>query len=283
MKLKWDARRLEERQSAQRRQAHAQKEAERAALYGPRDLIMEAYEARMYEEARVIEVYRRQREVYERIKAAKAGKPLPPKGKPYVELKPMPVQPAAPADFDITGHYKPAEDIEAKRYKAPESYVSPTGPAPPPRHERGRPKAAWDTPQYERASSNMSEIKYPEPGSLPEDTVPPCRVQIEKERAERTARRKKLPGEEEEEFAAEVAAVAPGAAPAAKKAAAKKEEAPAAAAEASAAPARGNLPSVADVKKMTVPELKAALKEAGLKVAGNKADLVARLTEAIEG
>eukprot|EP00438_Fugacium_kawagutii_P018506 Skav201479 [mRNA] locus=scaffold828:79482:88764:- [translate_table: standard] len=73
MKLKWDARqgtsRLEEKQSAQRRQAWNQKEQERASLYGPRDPVMEAYEARMYEEARVIEVRRRQREVYERIKA----------------------------------------------------------------------------------------------------------------------------------------------------------------------------------------------------------------------
>ncbi|CAE7244545.1 unnamed protein product [Symbiodinium sp. CCMP2592] len=75
MKLKWDARPgafggealgakapglVAERAGASRELG--------ASLYGPRDPIMEAYEARMYEEARVIEIRRRQREVYERIK-----------------------------------------------------------------------------------------------------------------------------------------------------------------------------------------------------------------------
>ncbi|CAE7797383.1 unnamed protein product [Symbiodinium sp. CCMP2456] len=123
MKLKWDARRLEEKHSAQRRQAWSQKEQERASLYGPRDPIMEAYEARMYEEARVIEIRRRQREVYERIKAHKEGKPLPPKGTPYLVLKPAPMEPPKPEEFDVSGHYKPEEDIEARKYKAPDSYA----------------------------------------------------------------------------------------------------------------------------------------------------------------
>ncbi|CAJ1423513.1 unnamed protein product [Effrenium voratum] len=198
MKLKWDARRLEEKQSAQRRQAWAQKEQERASLYGPRDPIMEAYEARMYEEARVIEVRRRQREVYERIKAHKEGRPLPPKGTAYVELKPPPKEPTKPEEFDVSGHYKPQEDIEAKKYKAPESYVSPTGPAPPPRHKRGNPRAAWETPQYTQPRPNAPPPRqWPEPGSLPEDTVPPVREKIEKERANRKSRRQRMMEEQE--------------------------------------------------------------------------------------
>merc|ERR1719464_1089496 len=48
MKLKWDARRLEEKQSAERRVAFAAKEKERSGMYGPRDPIVEAYEDRMY-------------------------------------------------------------------------------------------------------------------------------------------------------------------------------------------------------------------------------------------
>lgn len=199
MKLKWDARRLEERQSAQRRQAFAQKEQERASLYGPRDPIIEAYEARMYEEARVIEVRRKQREVYERTKASHEGRPLPPKGKPFVVLKPLPVEPPKPEEFDISGHYKPDEDIEARKYKAPKSYVSPTGPAPPPRHLRGAPRAAWENPPYGPAPAGARPSNYPEPGSLPADKVPPVRERIEKERAERKSRRRRKSDEEKEE------------------------------------------------------------------------------------
>lgn len=199
MKLKWDARRLEERQSAQRRQAFSQKEQERASLYGPRDPIMEAYEARMYEEARVIEVRRKQREVYERTKASHEGRPLPPKGKPFVVLKPLPVEPPKPEEFDISGHYKPEEDIEARKYKAPSSYVSPTGPAPPPRHLRGAPRAAWENPPYGPAPVGARPSNYPEPGSLPAKTVPPVRERIEKERAERKSRRRRKTDEEKEE------------------------------------------------------------------------------------
>merc|ERR1719401_3234004 len=95
-----------------------------------------------------MEVRRRQREVYERVKAFKLGRALPPKGKPYVELKPLPVEPPRPEEFDTSGWYNPQEDIEAAKYKAPESYVSPTGPAPPPRHLRGQPRAAWEDPPY---------------------------------------------------------------------------------------------------------------------------------------
>eukprot|EP00971_Amphidinium_carterae_P095854 1896990-Amphidinium_carterae.1 len=52
MRLKWEARRLEEKHSAQRRLAWAAKEREREQKLGPRDLIQEAREARIYEEAR---------------------------------------------------------------------------------------------------------------------------------------------------------------------------------------------------------------------------------------
>lgn len=175
MKLKWDARRLEEKQSAERRIAFAAKEKMRAQIYGPRDPIMEAYEARMYEEARVLEVCRRQAEVYERIKAFKLGRTLPPKGEPYLELRPPPVEPPKPEDFDVSGVYDPQDDVIEARYKAPESYVSPTGPAPPPRHLRGTPRAAWEDPPYSPASPNARPSNYPKPGtitSLPENLTP---------------------------------------------------------------------------------------------------------------
>jgi len=278
MKLKWDARRLEEKHSAQRRQAWNQKEQERASLYGPRDPIMEAYEARMYEEARVIEVRRRQREVYERIKAHKAGKPLPPKGTPYVELKPSPVEPPKPEEFDVSGHYKPQEDIEAAKYKAPESYVSPSGPAPPARHERGMPRAAWENPPYYPPRQTAPPRDWPEPGSLPETEVPPVRARIEKERAGRKSRRQRMMEAEERENRGSVAVeeddvddeeeVPEEEAP---------EEAPV---EAAAEAPKANLPSADEIKSMTVPQLKAALREANLAVTGKKADLVERLLSA---
>lgn len=282
MKLKWDARRLEERESAQRRQAWAQKEKERASLYGPRDAIMEAYEARMYEEARVIEVRRRQREVFERIKAAKAGKPLPPKGTPYVELKPKPQCPPPPSEFDISGHYNPQEDIEAKKYRAPESFVSPTGPAPPPRHQRGSPRAAWQDPPYNPAPRNPPpQRNWPAPGSLPATEIPPVRQRIEQDRAERNKRRKAEQDAEgkKEEAAKEMEKTLDKAEPVAKAEPAEEEEE--AAEEPAAAPvAAANLPSADAVKSMTVPQLKAALKEADLPITGKKSDLVQRLLEA---
>merc|ERR1719263_2745808 len=119
MKLKWDARRLEQRQSAARKKAWAAKKEEREAVKSRRDLPMEAYEARMYEEARVIEIRRLQREIYERTKAFKLGKPLPPKGTPYVNLRPLPVEPPRPEDFDVSGRYDPTEDKRNALYKAP--------------------------------------------------------------------------------------------------------------------------------------------------------------------
>ncbi|CAE8610550.1 unnamed protein product [Polarella glacialis] len=289
MKLKWDARRLEERQSAQRRQAFAQKEQERSSLYGPRDLIMDAYEARMYEESRVIEVRRSQREVHERIKAHKAGKPLPPKGNMFVPLKPAPVRPAAPEVFDVSGHYKPQEDIEAGKYKAPYSYVSPTGPAPPERHQRGTPRAAWENPPYTSPNPNTPPPgKYPDPGSLPESSVPPVREQIEKSRAERKTRRRRDPeddeeGKDEDDDVKVIEEAKPVPAPAAtaKPAAAVEAKAPAAAAKAPAA--SGDLPSESAVKGMTVPALKTACEAAGLATTGKKADLQERLVAAIKG
>lgn len=148
MKLKWDARRLEEKQSAERRIAFAAKEKERVMVYGKRDLVMEAYEARMYEEARVLEVCRKQREVYERTKAFKLGRPLPPKGEPYVKLRPVVPTPPKAEDFDLSGHYYPQEDVVAAQYRAPASFVSPTGPAPPPLSKRGAPRAAWEEYPY---------------------------------------------------------------------------------------------------------------------------------------
>eukprot|EP00930_Biecheleria_cincta_P055323 TRINITY_DN41650_c0_g1_i1.p1 TRINITY_DN41650_c0_g1~~TRINITY_DN41650_c0_g1_i1.p1 ORF type:complete len:422 (-),score=101.13 TRINITY_DN41650_c0_g1_i1:171-1253(-) len=275
MKLKWDARRLEERESAQRRQAFAQKEKERASLYGPRDAIMEAYESRMYEEARVIEVRRKQREVFERIKAAKAGKPLPPKGTPYVELKPKPTCPPCPSDFDISGHYDPQEDIEARKYRAPESYVSPTGPAPPPRHLRGSPRAAWENPPYNPPPRNPApQREWPEPGSLPASEIPPVRERIEKDRAERNARSKREEDAKEKDEKTEEAA---------KEMETKldEQEPEEAAKEQAATPgAAANLPSAEEVKGMTVPQLKEALKSAGLPITGKKSELVDRLIEA---
>jgi len=294
MKLKWDARRLEEKYSAQRRQAWNQKEQERASLYGPRDPIMEAYEARMYEEARVIEVRRKQREVYERIKAFKEGKPLPPKGTPYVILKPSPTQPTPPDEFDTSGHYKPEEDIEARKYKAPDSYVSPTGPAPPPRHQRGQPRAAWETPQYAPVRPGAPPPReWPEPGSLPADTVPPVRQKIEVERAGRKSRRQRMleeqerlergdaveeEAEDEEEEYDEDEDVEEAAEETVAEAEEVVEEAPVAA-EAAAT----NLPTAEEAKAMTVPKLKEALKDAGLPVTGRKAELLERLLGAIEG
>lgn len=294
MKLKWDARRLEEKQSAQRRQAWAQKEQERASLYGPRDPIMEAYKARMYEEARVIEVRRRQREVYERIKAHKEGKPLPPKGTPYVTLKPPPTEPVKPEEFDISGHYKREEDIEAKKYQAPESYVSPSGPAPPPRHQRGAPRAAWEKEQYAPARPNAPPPKeWPEPGSLPADTVPPVRQKIEIERANRKSRRQRMMEEQErldrgespvaededveededlEDEEIEEAAEAEEVAEEAEEVAEEKPEA-----------AKPDLPTAAEAKGMKVAELKEALQKADLPVTGKKAELLERLLSAIEG
>lgn len=288
MKLKWDARRLEEKQSAQRRQAWAQKEQERASLYGPRDPIMEAYEARIYEEARVIEVRRRQREVYERIKAHKEGKALPPKGTPYVTLKASPTEPVKPEEFDISGHYKPEEDLEAKKYKAPESYVSPSGSAPPPRHKRGAPRAAWEAQQYAPPRPNAPPPKeWPEPGSLPADTVPPVRAKIEEERANRKSRRQRMMEEQERLDRGESPAV-------------EEEEdlededleddvedeevqedVQEVAEELEAD--KPDLPTVAEAKAMKVAELKQALQTAGLPVTGKKAELLERLLAAIEG
>eukprot|EP00435_Cladocopium_sp_Y103_P050878 s85_g15.t1 len=287
MKLKWDARRLEEKQSAQRRQAWAQKEQERASLYGPRDPIMEAYEARIYEEARVIEVRRRQREVYERIKAHKEGKPLPPKGTPYVTLKPSPTEPVKPEEFDISGHYKPEEDLEAKKYKAPESYVSPSGSAPPPRHKRGAPRAAWEAQQYAPPRPNAPPPKeWPEPGSLPADTVPPVRAKIEEERANRKSRRQRMMEEQER--------LDRGESPAVEEeedlededlddedVEDEVEEVQEAAEEPEAD--KPDLPTVAEAKAMKVAELKQALQTAGLPVTGKKAELLERLLAAIEG
>jgi len=271
MKLKWDARRLEERQSAQRRQAYSQKEQERACLYGPRDLPMEAYEARMYEEARVIEVRRRQREVYERIKASKEGKPLPPKGEPYVQLRPPVAQPLPPEEFDTSGHYDPTEDIEAKKYKAPKSYVSPTGPAPPPREKRGAPRAAWEDEPYDppRGSSSSAD-DWPEPGSLPADTVPSVRAYIEAHRAEHAAkpRRFPVPDETEKTLPSKPASKpAAKATPAAVEAPVQKES---------------KLPyTKEDIEGMTVPQLKEALRNADMPITGKKADLLERLLAAI--
>lgn len=168
MKLKWDARRLEEKQSAERRIAFAAREKERAQIYGPRDPIMEAYKARMYEEARVLEICRKQQEVYERTKAFKLGRPLPPKGEPYLKLKPSPVQPPTPEDFDITGYYNPQVDVDALQYKAPDSYKSPTGPAPPPREKRGQPKAAWEDPPYGPPPMNARPSNWAEVGTVTE-------------------------------------------------------------------------------------------------------------------
>jgi len=258
MKLKWDARRLEEKQSVERRIAFANKERERQRMYGPRDLIMDAYEARMYEEARVIEVRRKQREVYERTKALKLGRPLPPKGKPYVTLKPLPMEPPKPEEFDISGRYDPEEDITAQKYVAPENYVSPTGPAPPPRHLRGMPRAAWEDPPYMPPNPNARVENWPKPGSLPArqpakprpaPTPKPAAVadvQLEEEK-------------EDEKEAEEVAAI---------------EE---------ASNDTSNLPRADEARVMKVPELKAKLKELGLPQTGTKKVLLARLLDAIEG
>lgn len=288
MKLKWDARRLEEKQSAQRRQAWAQKEQERASLYGPRDPIMEAYEARMYEEARVIEVRRRQREVYERIKAFKEGKDLPPKGTPYVNLKPLPTEPVSPEEFDISGHYNPQEDLEAKKYKAPESYVSPTGPAPPARHKRGTPRAAWESHPYAPPRPNAPPPReWPEPGSLPADTVPPVREKIEKERANRKSRRQRMMEEQERLERGDNAVVEEEEDlddsediddEAEDEILEQVEETPAVA----EAP-KPSLPTAEEANKMKVAELKQALQEANLPTTGKKAELLQRLLEAIEG
>lgn len=284
MKLKWDARRLEERQSAQRRQAQSQREQERACLYGPRDLVMEAYEARMYEEARVIEVRRRQREVYERIKASKEGKPLQPKGKPYVELKPPPKMPPPPEKFNVTGHYDPEPDIEAKKYKAPASYVSPTGPAPPPRSERGTPRAAWETPLYDppRRGGNAN---WPEPGSLPASTVPSVRAGIEKQRAEHAAKPRRFPVPDD--GMAGIGAPRPGphsGAQVTEDTVAEDDDdddEDDVLEEASGAAASILNFKKDEVEAMTVPELKAALTEAGMPATGKKADLRDRLLAAI--
>jgi len=256
MKLKWDARRLEEKQSVERRIAFAKKENERKSMYGPRDLIMEAYEARMYEEARVIEVRRKQREVYERTKAFKLGRQLPPRGKPYVALKPLPVEPPKPEEFDISGRYDPEEDITAQKYVAPETYVSPTGPAPPPRHLRGAPRAAWEDPPYAPANPNAREQNWPKPGSLPAR-------QPAKPRAVATPKPAAVAQVEEE-----------------------KEEEAAAVAEAAVEKASNDtsdLPTADEAKLMKVPELKKKLKELGLPITGTKKVLLARILKAIEG
>jgi len=224
-------------------------------MYGPRDLIMEAYEARMYEEARVIEVRRQQREVYERTKAFKLGRPLPPRGKPYVILKPMPVEPPPPEDFDISGWYDPEEDITAQKYVAPESYVSPTGPAPPPRHLRGQPRAAWEDPPYSPANPNAKPDNWPKPGSLPAKQPPQHRV---------------APRPTPKPAAVAVAEV-------------EVKEEPKEVAIEEESHDTSNLPTVDEAKTMKVPELKKKLKELGLPVAGTKKVLLGRLLEAIEG
>ena len=103
-----------------------------------------------------------------------------------VNLKPSPTQPINPEEFDISGHYKPEEDLEAKKYLAPESYatrqqlgrrssaeVSPTGPRPPPRHKRGSPRAAWESPQY----------------APPRPNAPPPETQMELEKVPSKAQR----------------------------------------------------------------------------------------------
>lgn len=320
MKMKWDARRLEERQSAERRRAFAAKEQIRARLYGPRDLIMEAYEARMYEEARVLEVRRRQREVYERTKAMKQGKPLPPKGKPYVELKPLPVRPPPPEDYDVSGRYIPEEDLEAAKYFAPESYVSPTGPAPPPAHLRGPPKAAWEDPPYGPSRGGMAPRNYPKPGTEPPGgwpnlvpNLPPFkgRTPVAGKKEDAVAAKEEDKGAEEaveeaqdEVQEAEVAApaVAPPAPAPAPPAPAKAEAAPAPAPPAPAkaapapapepakAPARAppkakaaELPTEEQVLGMKVQELKDALKKAGQPTTGVKKELQERLLKLIKG
>jgi len=242
MKLKWDARRLEEKQSAERRVAFAQKERERAQIYGPRDPVMEAYEARMYEESRVIEVRRKQREVYERVKAFKLGRPLPPKGKEYVKLRPPPVQPPKPEDFDVSGSYDPQEDVIEAQYKAPEGYNSPSGPPPPARHERGTPKAAWEDPPYHPPSFNAQPSKWPQPGTdTSKDGVTTTNEYDEAE-------------DEEEEEGEEKAG------------------------EPQEATDEGGFDE-AELKSMKVSELKAKCSELGLPVAGTKSQLVARLLE----
>lgn len=258
MKLKWDARRLEEKQSAARRRANAAKEKERSALYGPRDLIMDAYDARMYEEARVIEVRRKQREVYERIKAHKRGDALPPKGEPYVHLRPTPVQPPTPEDFDVRGRYDPDAESIDKVYRAPESYVSPTGPAPPPRHLRGAPRAAWEDPPYGPPPRNAA----PGPGGPPPAGAPPP-SSAPPPSAAPPSKPPPAPAAKKEE---------PAAAPAPAPAAAPAPEAPAAA---------GDLPTADEAKSMKVPELKDALKKGGLPVSGTKKVLLERLLDAI--
>jgi len=203
MRRKWDARRLEEKHAAQRRLAWAAAEQERESKLGPRDLIMEAYEGRLYEEARVLEVRRRQREVYERVKAAKAGQPLPPKGKEFVPLQPLPVEPPKPEEFDISGKYDFEKEAEEQKYRAPESFKSPTGnpnllrqfgdlvvDAAPPESFRGadesgvagdpvgrRPTSAPQTPSSPSAPPLPEAAAAPAPAAVPRQPAP--RVQDE--------------------------------------------------------------------------------------------------------
>jgi len=262
MKLKWDARRLEERQSAERRRAWAEKEKERARLYGPRDLIMEAYEARIYEEARVLEVRRRQREVYERIKAHKSGKPLPPKGEPYVNLRPVPVRPPPPEDFDVSGRYYPEDDVKERAYKAPAEFVSPSGERPPPANMRGRPLAAWEDPPYGPPPRNPIMTKnYPEPGDIPEGYEPAVKPVLPE-----TSSPPQKPSSPPKQSSPPKPSSPPNPSPA----------------PASATPTEDAFewPSEAEIRQMKVAELKALLKSAGLGITGTKKVLQGRALEA---
>jgi len=237
------ARRLEEKQSVARRRAWASREKERTNYYGQRDLIMEAFDARMYEEARVIEVRRRQLEVYERLKAFHAGKPLPPKGTPYVNLRPPPVEPPLPEEFDDSGTYIHDAEVYEQYFLAPDNFKSPTGPAPPARHLRGVPRAAWENPPYAPSSRTFPPSSKPLRPPRPEGPPP-----------ELPTSRKKSPSE-----------------------AVRVRRGP------SAPPSRAEppLPTLEEVKSMKVAELKQALGAANLDCTGKKAELVQRLEQAI--